>query len=220
MGTNFVEWDASSVAPHLDQMSLAPQLPFSVSGENLSLDIPAPEDISEITAACQDPEIQRFTSVPVPFGLEHGTHFVEKVTADIWNHGGASWVIRVQHDGKACLAGILSFRAALNRNTDVGYWVAPEWRGRGLMQEALRLGVQTVFDRLDCGCVVWTAQPGNLASIRAAWHVGFTFAGMVRGLGEQHGLRHDMLIGTLLPGDTLTERTPWEVVTQFLPVTQ
>ena len=36
-----------------------------------------PEDAEEVFRACQDPDLQHFTQVPVPYLLEHAVGFVD-----------------------------------------------------------------------------------------------------------------------------------------------
>ena len=122
--------------------------PFPVHGTNLTLDVPRAADAPEVAAACQDPEIQRFTTVPVPFGPEHADNFLNELCPQLWDEGGASWIIRTYEFQTPHVAGTISLRVGLEKTANVGYWMAPEWRGRGLMREALQLALTTAFNLL------------------------------------------------------------------------
>ena len=50
--------------------------PVTLTTERLVLHVPDDSDIDAITAACQDPEIPRWTTVPSPYTREHGEGYV------------------------------------------------------------------------------------------------------------------------------------------------
>ena len=51
------------------------------------------DDAPAVHATCQDPELQRWTEVPVPYLPEHAEQFVGPVAADTWAQGGASFAV-------------------------------------------------------------------------------------------------------------------------------
>ncbi len=207
--TPFVHGIAKSVSTSAVEGEIGAHRPFPVHGTKLTLDVPRAADAPEVAAACQDPEIQRFTTVPVPFGPEHADNFINELCPRLWDEGGASWIIRAFESQTPHVAGTISLRVGLEKTTNVGYWMAPEWRGRGLMQESLQLAVTTAFNLLGFQCVTLEAHPDNLASIRVAWRCGFRFGGILRGIGLHHGQREDRAVATLLPGDPLEPATSW-----------
>lgn len=214
MSSNFVEGIATSVSQTTQSDVTGAHKPFSVRSEQIILDIPQPADAREVELACQDPDIQRFTTVPIPYGESHAQHFLQVLHQKLWDEGSANWVIRFLDDqGIPKFAGTVSLRATGERRADVGYWIVPESRRRGLMTCALALAVRTAFDKLGFECVTWQANPENLASRKVAWKVGFTFGGVVRGLGASYGQREDRLVASILKADTLMEtKGSWEDV--------
>lgn len=92
-------------------------------------------------------------------------------------------------------------------HTEVGYWVMPDARRRGiataaagaLSQWALRH--ERVF-RVE----LTTTAPGNLASQRVAAKAGFTFEGVARSAGIVHTGRTDLRIYSLIREDLDAER--------------
>lgn len=180
--------------------------PFKVSSEELTLDLVEPKDIEAIVRACQDPEIQRFTSVPVPYRPEDAEHFVGDVNQQLWSEGGANWAIRREPGD---LIGVLSLRNRGENTADVGYWMIREARGQGLMTKAVRLGLDQAFHRLGFQCVTWQAHPENLASRKVAWASGFTFGSVVRGIGFGRQQREDRLIASILKNDPRQPQGTW-----------
>jgi RimJ/RimL family protein N-acetyltransferase len=84
---------------------------------------------------------------------------------------------------------------------DVGYWVAPDARGRGLATMALRTLTTWVFANLHPARIELLADPGNVASQRVAEKAGFSREGVLRSYHEHRGQRIDVVMFSLLPTD-------------------
>ncbi|GAA1927252.1 GNAT family N-acetyltransferase [Microbacterium aoyamense] len=181
--------------------------PVTLRTERLVLSLPTAGDIDEIYAACQDPDIQRYTTVPSPYERKHAEGFVPHV-ATSWQAGTElTWAIR---DGST-LAGLIGLYRVANGAGEIGYWMAPESRGRGLLTEAALAVVDWGFDELDLQRIEWRAVVGNTGSARAAQKLGFTYEGMLRqALSSPRG-RDDGWIAGLLTDDDRTPK-PWPVL--------
>ncbi|SDO57862.1 Protein N-acetyltransferase, RimJ/RimL family [Klenkia soli] len=150
-------------------------------------DAPAVEEQS------QDPDMQRFTTIPVPYGPEDAAGFLEHV-AGMWASGtGAAWAIEVAHR----FAGTVDLRFGEDW-ASIGYGLAPWARGRGVMTAAVRLALDWGFVERGLVGVRWEALVGNHASRRVAEKCGFLVEGTARGLSVARGVRHDAWIGSLL----------------------
>jgi RimJ/RimL family protein N-acetyltransferase len=176
----------------------------------LELSRPVEADVDAIFEACQDADIQRYTTVPSPYVRQHAEEFVAKVAADWANTAHVTWAMR--HDGE--LAGMIGLHRLDGSGTgELGYWVARPARGRGLLAEAARAVVDWGFavDGLDLDRIEWRAVVGNTASARAGRALGFRYEGLVRrGLVSQRG-RDDGWIAALLRDDDREPR-PWPVL--------
>lgn len=115
----------------------------------------------------------------------------------------------MREDG--ALRGMVGLGVQEARSAELGYWLAPEARGRGLMHRAVRLVLDFAFDPdgLDLERVSWQAYVGNLASLAVAWRCGFRLEGQVRGHALQRGRRRDAWVGTLLRGDPRGPVSAW-----------
>jgi RimJ/RimL family protein N-acetyltransferase len=164
------------------------------------LEPPGPGDVDVITELCQDPAIQEWTTVPAPYERSHAVEFLDSVEQG-WADGGTlTWAIR--EDGE--IAGLIGLGLHPARSAEIGYWLAPAARGRGVMARAVSAVVAHAFDPdgLDLDRLSWQAFAGNLASRRVAERAGFAVEGLVRGHGLQRGVRRDAWIGTLLRAET------------------
>jgi RimJ/RimL family protein N-acetyltransferase len=85
--------------------------------------------------------------------------------------------------------------------TEIGYWAVPDFRGGGVMPEAVSAYARWALT--DCGLerVVVRIASGNTASVRVAEKAGFTFEGIARSAGFTHAGRTDLAIYSLVPAD-------------------
>src|SRR6185437_13283787 len=120
---------------------LMPQ-PVELVSERVTLSIPGEADIDRIAEVCSDPAIARWTTVPSPYRRENAVGFVGTVVPDGWASGRLCvWAIRTE----GVLAGMISIGDIRERRGEIGFWLAPEFRGRGVMSEATRLAVEYAF---------------------------------------------------------------------------
>src|SRR6476620_9727841 len=89
--------------------------------ERLELSIPVEDDIDAVLAACQDPAIIRYTTVPSPYERSHAEDFIERVTKNWADDAEQTWAIR---DG-AVLAGMIGLYRPGGGAAELGYWTAP-----------------------------------------------------------------------------------------------
>ena len=159
-------------------------------------------DADEVFRACQDPEIPRWTMVPQPYKVEHAIDYVTTFTAEAWANG-TSAPFGVFDPATGQLLGACGL-VELDRTAgtaEIGYWVAPWARGRGVATGAARAVARWALHTLGVRRLVWRAKVGNHASRLVAARIGVRFEGVQRvALRGQDGW-HDGWVGALLPGD-------------------
>ncbi|WP_152189781.1 GNAT family N-acetyltransferase [Georgenia satyanarayanai] len=180
--------------------------PFTLHDGDLTLEVPTLADVDRVTEVCQDPEVQRWTTVPSPYRREHAVGFIGGFVADGWERGdNLTWALR--HGGR--LVGMVGTSRA-DGSGEIGYWLAPEARGLGLMDRAVGLVLDAAFGRLGMERVEWRADVGNWPSWRVVWRHGFRREGQVRGMGVHGERRVDQWVGTLLREDPREPAHPWD----------
>src|SRR5919109_1324713 len=85
------------------------------------------------------------------------------------------------------------------RRAGIGYWVASEWRGRGIATRAVRLLARWAFDELALARLEISCGPDNFASQRVAERCGFVREGLLRAHLVHKGRRRDSVVFGLLP---------------------
>ena len=181
---------------------LAGVQPTEISAGTLHLRAPQHRDVPELTSACQDAEIARWTRVPTPYTEADARAFVERA-AENWRLDRAASFVVLDSTTAALLANV---RLGLDADGDaeLGYWVAPWARSRGVGRRSVATLCRWGFGALDLQRITWKAAVGNEASRRLAERVGFVHEGTLRAGVLLHGERRDCWIGSLLPGDRIS----------------
>ncbi|MFK4088618.1 GNAT family N-acetyltransferase [Kribbella sp. NPDC020789] len=169
-------------------------------------------DIEPAYVMCQDPEMQRWTSIPVPYERAHATGFVTEIIPNGWRDGTSrTWAI--EYAGQ--YVGAIDLRDGTGGVGEVGFAVAPGVRGAGVMTRALKLVVRHAFDDLGWSRVIWRAFAGNWASRRVAWKAGFRGLVVVPGGGLARGVRYDEWVASVGRDDELEPQGNWWTVPEL-----
>lgn len=154
-------------------------------------------DIPWVYEVSQDPELQRFIRVPSPYQLEHAAFFVEQQAVGAWDRGQ-----RAEFVAEDAAAGTRLGRVGLGLHeadaAEVGYWVDPRARGRGVATDAVRAACQWAFTELGVQVIEWRCEVGNSASRRVAEKTGFLIEARLRKRLIHRGVRVDAWVGSLL----------------------
>lgn len=173
--------------------------------ERLDLRPLTTDDIDDVTAACQDPEIGRWIPVPVPYTREDAVEFVENISTAGWREDTMYNFGVFTREGGALVGSMGLVRIALlraaERQAELGFWTAKEQRGNGYTVEAARAVIGWAFADLGVERMEWIATAGNEASRAVATRLGFVMEGVQRGKIVHRGVRRDCWIGALLPTD-------------------
>ncbi|TCC03813.1 GNAT family N-acetyltransferase [Kribbella soli] len=166
-------------------------------------------DVEPAYRMCQDPVMQEWTTIPVPYLHEHAVNFLTEVVPAGWRDNTA-WAWAIEYDGN--YVGTIDLRDGEGGVGEVGFAVSAEVRGNGVMTRALKLVVRYAFDGLDWKRVIWRAYVGNYASRRVAWKTGFRGLVTIPGGGRSRGVRKDEWVATIGRDDELEPKGNWWAV--------
>jgi RimJ/RimL family protein N-acetyltransferase len=154
----------------------------------------AEEDVPALVAACQDPEIPRWTSVPTPYTEEDAREFLRR----------AEGVSAILDAATSDFLGTIGWRW-VDGNVQFGYWVKREARGRGVATRALRLLSRWAVAELGAARLQLLTEPENDASQRVAEKAGFRREALLRAYVDLRGRRPDVYMYALLREDLADE---------------
>jgi precorrin-6A synthase len=157
------------------------------------------DDIGPMIDHCRDPEMQRWTIVPSPYGEEDARNWI-RATDERWAAGEEAGFVIARAETGDYLGGI-GVRSGPWPVGDVGYGIRREARGEGLVPRALRLITRWAFDDLGLVRVELITDVDNRPSQRAAEKAGFVREGILRQRLEVKGRRSDCVMFSLLPAD-------------------
>jgi RimJ/RimL family protein N-acetyltransferase len=177
-----------------------------ITTPRLLLAAPTEADVDAITEACQDPEIQSWLFIPLPFTRAGAEHFVREVIPHGLAAGTDAYLAFRPREGGRLLGmvsvtGITSASSRDGVTAEIGCWCAPWARRRRLTTEAGMAVSRWALSALGAQRLEMLVCAGNQATIEGAQKAGFTLEGVLRGRRVQHGRRVDMWIGSLLPSD-------------------
>lgn len=160
------------------------------------------DDIPAITAACQDPEIARWTAmVPSPYTEDDAREWIAThEEARLAGLGCPFAVIDSQTGELLASAGFHGIEWE-DRCSDIGYWTAPWARRRGVATRAVRLLSRWAIRDLGMQRISLLTFPGNVASEGVARSAGYTREGVLRAYLEVRGERRDTTVWSLIAAD-------------------
>lgn len=174
----------------------------TIDAEAVRLRLPREADADEIAAACADPSSQRFLhQLPSPYTRTDALWWITNGAPAARAAGGAAFVIADAATDHV-VGGVGINRVVGERHQgEVGYWVAPWARGRGVARTATLALTEWAF-RQGFARLELHTEPENTASQRVALAAGYRYEGLRRSAGVgRAGSRHDLIAWTRLPDD-------------------
>ena len=158
-------------------------------------------DIDPLVDALQDPEIPRWTRIPERYGEAEARDWLELQHRRPASGDGVDMMI-VEAGSGELLGGIgIPQIDWEERRCELGYWLAREHRGRGVMRRAIRLFTRWIFRSLPIDRISIMTAVENAASRTVAERAGFQFEGVLRSYLVFKDGRHDVAMYSLLRSD-------------------
>jgi RimJ/RimL family protein N-acetyltransferase len=160
-------------------------------------------DLDATVVACADPELARWLPIPQPYDAAIARHWLGVMVPEQWAGQERLPLAVCDYADDAALLGGVSLRLTERQFAiaEISYWTAAAARGRGVAGRAALLVAGWAFESLGIARVEVLADVDNVASQRAAEKAGFTREGVARSARALHGVRHDMVVYSLLPSD-------------------
>lgn len=155
-------------------------------------------DAKDLVVTCSNKKVQDNLrdGLPYPYTEQDGVDFISAMLAADENE---TFAFAITVDDKA-VGSIGVFRQTnIHRQTaELGYYVAEEYWGKGIMTEAVKQICKHVFDNSDIIRIFAEPFAYNAASCRVLEKAGFQYEGTLRSNAVKNGKVIDMKMYSLL----------------------
>jgi RimJ/RimL family protein N-acetyltransferase len=179
-------------------------MPIPLRFGGYALDAARPDDVDAVVSAFADPDIAQWNPGarrPGSTAQERAGRWVVDRTS--WTRDHCSWVVR---DADRRLVGQVSIHSIDEDmgNGEIGYWLTPDGRGRGIGTAAVDTATRFAFDLLGLVRLELFHAVENEASCRLARRCGYLVEGTARqSFVYGDGLRHDEHLHGRLAADAV-----------------
>jgi RimJ/RimL family protein N-acetyltransferase len=150
----------------------------------------AASDVPAIVAACQDPEIPRWTRVPSPYLREDAERFLAIAATEAAAGDGLALAVCDADDRLIGTIGLMELDRERGYG-EVGYWIAAAARGRGAAGRAVALVRDWAHAELGLSTLEILAHRDNRPSQLVAERAGFAETGELRSVARMpERIRH------------------------------
>jgi RimJ/RimL family protein N-acetyltransferase len=173
-----------------------------IGGDGVRLRGYRADDLDDLVAGYGDPQTRRFLrGLPFPFTRGHGEWYLGQAIPALVAQGGAAYAIADPVSDRLLGGAALEYPVPARQHAEVGYWVAPWARRRGIATAAVRALCAHAFGTGMARLELLTHWE-NQASQRVAMAAGFHREGVRRGaVTGPDGVREDLLAYARLAGD-------------------
>ncbi|WP_160164568.1 GNAT family N-acetyltransferase [Pedosphaera parvula] len=167
--------------------------------ERLTLREIIPEDVPEVFNIFSHPEVMRYYDMEALTEPHQALEVIARFTDRYHKEVGIRWGITLKHSGEVIgTCGLV--RKPHNRSAVLGYDLAAEFWGQGIMTEALRPLLTYAFDR-EVNRIEAMTHTQNTASQKVLTKLGFRTEGILRDYFYFKGEFFDLQCFSLLKKD-------------------
>lgn len=167
--------------------------------EGLEISLPEPEmaqELASVVLANVDRLRPWMPWARGDYDADSAADFIRRTLADFARDGQFSAAIRVNKK----LAGIVGFHRLdpINRSTSIGYWIASEYEGRGIVTRCCRVLVDYLFDLRGLNRIQINCNVENTRSRAVPERLGFALEGVQREVEYNDGKFGDWAVYAML----------------------
>jgi RimJ/RimL family protein N-acetyltransferase len=191
---------AMSAPPGMRESTLRLSLPEDgITDGDVRLRVPSEDDVDALLVAVADPELREAANMP-NLTREQARASIAHLPALMASGRMLPMIALDATTGDTVGGGVLHHLDAERGIVEIGYWVLPHARRRGIATQVARLLAEHAF-ALGIERVAGYVNVDNPASERVLERAGFTREGVVRSLPKPDGRRVDKTLFSLLPGE-------------------
>lgn len=130
-------------------------------------------DVHDVFVIRSSPEMMRFLDRPLAKELNDAQNLIDTIKNLLSKNDGITWAVTLKGENK--VIGSFGFWRIdkANYRAEIGYLLHKDYWGKGLMQEAMNIGINYAFNTLGVHSIEANINPKNVASIKTAERNGF-----------------------------------------------
>src|SRR4051812_11344824 len=132
-----------------------------------------PDDWKRFAILATDPRVMRYLGDGQPWSDERIRKFVDGGIDAAQTRGWILWPVICKQDSE--LIGICGFNSAYAPEVEIGWWLRPEYWGKGLATEVAAAVMEYGWRTFGLQRLISVSHPENRASIRVMEKLGMTF---------------------------------------------
>ncbi len=156
-----------------------------IKTERLLLRQISEDDIEYIYKGLSDPEVIRYYEVS--FKTREETREQMKWFADLEKNGTGNWWAVCSADNLFYGAGGLNGLSREHKKAEIGFWLLPDFWGKGIMKEGMDLILNYGFHTLDLHRIEGFVESRNSNCIKVMRKLGFELEGTMRDCEIKNG---------------------------------
>ncbi len=148
------------------------------------------DDVNEVLELRGNPEVMKYVPRPLAKTKEEALAHIALIEDKIVNNLGINWAITLKDNPK--MIGIIGHYKIQPENfrSEIGYMILPQYNGKGITTEAVKVAVEYGFDQLQLHSIEAIIDPENSASEKVLQKNGF--------VKEAHILENEFYEGKFL----------------------
>lgn len=169
-----------------------------IYGEQINLRRITARDAESLAYYLRDPDMSRFTFIPRPYTIDDAYAYI-KLTQKA-HRRRTQLVLGIEDKESKQIIGMIG-AMSINRthnHAEIGYWLAKEHWGKGIMGEAVNLMLAHLFGPMKLRRVFAHVNPVNKASVQVLERAGFKREGLLRKLVRIRGRYFDQYLYAIL----------------------
>ncbi|MGL2964663.1 GNAT family N-acetyltransferase [Flavobacterium sp. RSB2_4_14] len=130
-------------------------------------------DVNEILVLRGNPEIMKYIPRPLAKTKQDAMEHIAMIEEKIVNNIGINWGITIKGNPK--IIGLIGHYRIQpeNHRAEIGYMILPEYNGKGITTEAIKVVVEYGFEQMHLHSIEAVIDPDNVASERVLQKNGF-----------------------------------------------
>ena len=171
--------------------------------ERLLLRAFTPDDAEALFRIYSDPQVMRYWGSPPLRTIDEAQRKIQGIAEDFQAREGIRWAFTLKGDDRLIGSGGHWRLLKQHQRSEIGYELAPEYWGQGLVPEAFRAILRFGFERMGLHSVEAQIDPANQGSRRVLEKLGFSQEGYFRENYWFDGTFTDTAVFSLLKHDWL-----------------